>query len=82
LKEARANLVGKFDSQITMPTDISTFDIHKLETPEFTYVGQISSSDGKPQGFGLKYEPAACKVYEGWFVNGFKDTGGAAGEGK
>jgi hypothetical protein len=64
-----------------MPTYVSTFDIHKLETPEFSYVGQISSSDGKPQGFGLKYEPFASKVYEGWFVNGLKDTGCAAGEG-
>jgi len=81
VKEARAMVVGKFDSQIMMPTDISTFDIHKLETPEFSYVGQISSSDGKPQGFGLKYEPAASKVYEGWFVNGLKDTGCAADEG-
>ncbi len=39
VREARAMIVGKFDSQIMMPTDISTFDIHKLETPEFTYVG-------------------------------------------
>ena len=82
MKEARAKLVEKFDSQSMMPTDISNFDIHKLETPEFTYVGQISSSDGKPQGFGLKYEPATSKVYEGWFVNGLKDTGSAAGKGK
>jgi hypothetical protein len=42
VKEARAKIVGKFESQIMMPTEISTFDIHKLKTPEFTYVGQIS----------------------------------------
>jgi hypothetical protein len=42
VKEARAKIVGKFESQIVMPRDIPTFDIHKLETPEFTYVGQIS----------------------------------------
>jgi hypothetical protein len=26
------------------------------------------------------YEPAASKVYEGWFINGLKDTGSTVDE--